>query len=329
MRSKLLIIICVLTLVVFVGCANKTEETNQEKQVKQASAPINTSIASGPIAGAFYPVAGGISAIVKENEKDINITVQVTAGVLENARLVGTGQVDLGMVSAERVYNAVKNLPPFKDENLKMEALGTLHPTVVQIVTLKSKNIKTFQDLVGKRVALGEPGGGSETQFQSIVKLTGYSMDDFKTSFMTYDQSMDHLADGLIDASVIVAGMPAPAIIQLATKQDVAMVSIPEDLAKKIMDNSPTRIVEPFPSGSIPGVEEEFFAITDRIQFVCKTGLDEELAYRITKALYSNLDKLVPYHASAKFIFYKQASSTVIPLNKGAEKFYKEVGLIK
>jgi len=289
---------------------------------------INTNIASGPIAGALYPIAGGISAIVGEHDT-INMTVQVTAGIVENARLVGTGQVDFAMVSADRAHNAIMNTETFAGENLKMEALGTLHPTVVQIVTLKGKGIKTFEDLVGKRIAIGEPGGGAETQFINLVELSGHTMKDFSTSFMTYDQSIDHLSDNLIDASVIVAGVPAPAIIQLSTKRDVAMVSISDELAKKVMDASPTRIVEPFPADSIPGVSEVFTAVTDRIQFTCRVGLDEEVVYRVTKALYNNLPELIPYHASAKYIFFEQAAKTAIPLHKGAERFYREVGLIK
>lgn len=340
--KKSLLVLVALTLVVsmvLVGCSSNNaapaKEDQNDKNASEAPAQSKSGkttkliIGSGPIGGAFYPIAGGIAAIINENVEGVSVSVQVTGGGIENTRLVGNGEIDMGMSAADQAFHAVNNSGMFKNENLSLKTLGSLHASVQQIITLKNSGIINFEDLKGKKVAIGEPGGGAEVAFKQILEALDWSEKDVEMIYLPYDQAMDQLADGLLDAACVYAGMPAPTVTALATKMDVRMVNHSDELFEKLAKVSSLYTAETIPAGSYKGMDEEIKTPVQRIMFTCTDDFDEELAYKITKAVYENLDTLATYHASAKSITLETAPQVTVPLNPGAEKFYKEIGVLK
>ncbi|MDR2006959.1 MAG: TAXI family TRAP transporter solute-binding subunit [Acidaminococcales bacterium] len=286
-------------------------------------------IASGPIGGAFYPIAGGIAALINENVKGVSVSVQVTGGGIENARLVGTGEADLGMSAADQTYHAYKHSGMFAKDNLSLKTLGTLHSSPQQIIVLKKSGIREFEDLKGKKVAIGEPGGGSEVAFKEVLKALGWKETDVRMIFLPYDQAMEQLGDGLLDAACVYAGMPAPTVTALATKMDVLMVNHSDALFEKLAKVTPLYASETIPAGSYKGMDAAIKTPTQRIMFTCSDKLSPDLAYQITKAVYGNLGKLAAFHSAVKSISLESAPKTTAPLNDGAKKYYSEAGVIK
>jgi hypothetical protein len=325
-KSYLIIMLTLIFMTVFLmGCGN----TQQGETTATPSRPSSLVIASGPIGGAFYPIAGGVATLVNQNVEGLNVNVQVTGGGVENARLIGTGQLDFGLVSADQANQGAGNYGVFEGENLKLEALGTLHSTVTKVVTLKRSNINTLEDLVGKRVAVGEPGGGAEVWFQRIVEVAGLDYEkDFNIINLPYEQAMDQMADGILDAAVLSSGLPAPSVTSLATRHDVSILSISMDIYNKFIEEYPTYVVIQAPVGTYTGVDNPVDVSAQLIQLVCRADLDPELGYEIAKAVYSNAEKLGDYHASAKSITLENAPKTAIKLNEGAERFYREAGVL-
>ncbi len=286
-------------------------------------------LGSGPIGGAFYPIAGGIAAIISENVPEVSVSVQVTGGGVENVRLVGTGGVDMGMSASDQVYYATRNEGPFAGENLALRTLGTLHASIIQVITLKSSGLKEFEDLKGKKVAIGEPGGGSELAFKQTMEALGWAESDVNMLYLPYDQAMDQLADGLLDAACVYAGIPSPTVTALATQHDVEMINHNPEVVAKIMAATPLFSFEEIDPKTYKGMSRVTTTPAQRIMFTCSANMDEELAYKITKAVYENLDKLLVYHASAASITREAAPEVTGPLNPGAEKYFKEAGLLK
>jgi len=297
--------------------------------IASAQKKVNLVIASGPIGGAFYPISGGIASIVNKKAEGLNMNVQVTGGGVENTRLVGRGQVDLALVGADQAYYGIHKQEMFKKDDLKLETLGTLHPTVYHYVALKKSNLKTFADLKGKKVAIGEPGGGAEMGFNMMLRAMNWTRKDIRTVYLPYEQATEQLADGLIDAAVIVAGIPAAAVTSLTANHEITLIEIPEKIWLEYYKVSPFSTFEEFKPGIYRGVNVPVKMIVGRIQLASRNGLDPEIAYKITKALYSNLNELVAHHGAAKFISAETAYKTSIPLNKGAERFFKEAGYLK
>ena len=206
----------------------------------------------GDIGGAMYPIGGGCSSIVDAEAEGVSIRVEVTAGGVENTRLVGKGEMDLGLLTADQAVTANDNTGLFEGENLQIEALGAFYATAVQIVSIDD-SIATFHDLVGKSISLGEPGGGGEMYFNKLVEAGGWELDDFDTVYLPYDQSCDQMKDGLLDAAICMAGAPAPAIVQLATTHSVNVIEVTEDLFDELVKTSPTVELAVFEPGIFRG----------------------------------------------------------------------------
>lgn len=306
-----------LTLVLVTGCA-------------AALADTRLVIGAGPIGGAFYPIAGGIAAIINENVDGVNCSVQVTAGGIENTRLVGQGELDLGLSSAQQCYDAVSNSGIFDGEGLQLTLLGALHSTVCQIVVLADSDIVNAQDLKGKKVAIGEAGGGAEQQFKEMISALGWSESDVDMVYLPYDQAMDQLGDGLIDAGCVYSGIPASSVSNLNSRKKVRLVNV-DEATQKIWSETVTpflSVFETIPAGTYQGMDADIATTVQRIQLSCIAGMDEELAYQITKAIYENLDTLAGYHAAATTITREAAAHTVgAEQNPGAQRYFQESGL--
>ena len=294
-----------------------------------AQKKVNLTIAAGPLGGAFHPISAGIAAIVNAKAEGLSVNVQMTGGGVENTRLLGRGRADIGLVGADQAYYAIHKQQMFKNDTLKLETLGALYPTVYQYIALKKSGIKTIDDLKGKKVAIGEPGGGSEMSFNILLRATKWTKDDIKPVYLPYGQAVEQLADGLIDAAIVAAGVPTAAITSLAMNQDVVLLTMPDRIWVEYQKLNPFALMEDFPAGLYRGYNVPSKMIVLKILLGSRQDLDQDVAYKIVKALYSNLDQMVTYHAAAKFIRAETAPKTSIPLNKGAEKFFREAGFMK
>lgn len=287
-------------------------------------------IGAGPIGGAFYPVAGGIAAVINKYVEGVNVSVQVTGGGIENTRLVGTGEIDLGLCSIEQAYSANSKTGMFSKDNLSVKAIGALYPSVQQIIALKKSGITEFEQLKGKKVAIGEPGGGAEVSFKQVIAALGWKQTDVNMVYLPYEQAMDQLGDGLIDAACVYSGVPAPTVSALATKMKVVMINCSDDIIKKVKASGTVLYsFEKFPANTYNGMDKDVVTQVQRILLIARDSFDDDLAYRITKAIYGHLDELRTYHAAAKDIKLETAADVYVTLNSGAAKFYKESGILK
>ena len=289
-------------------------------------------IGSGPIGGAFYPIAGGIAALVNKYVEGVTVNVQVTAGGIENTRLVGMGDLDIGLSAAQQCFDAASNSGMFEGEGLDIKVLGTLHSTVQQVVVLADSDIKDVTDLKGKKVAIGEAGGGAEQQFKEMIHAMGWADSDVDMVYLPYDQAMDQLGDGLIDAGCVYSGTPAAAVTNLASRRAVRLLNVPEDVQQQWAGSVEPwlSVFEVVPAGTYNGMDADVYTAVQRIQLSCRGDLDEELAYQIAKAVYEHVDELATFHASAATISREAAANTVgAEQNPGATRYFKEAGLIE
>lgn len=307
------------------GSMESSNTANSNKPKEQ----VQLVLGSGPIGGALYPIAGGIAAIVNEYVDGVNISVQVTAGGVENTRLVGSGELDLGLAAYSQCYEANNGIKTFEGEDLAMSVLGALHSTVGQIVVLADSDIYEFQDLKGKTVAVGEAGGGAAVNFNTYCEAIGWTDQDVNTVYIAYDQATDQLGDGQIDACVIYAGLPASSITNLDSRHPVRLVNINQEMIDAYVNHVDVVLsaFEEVPAGSYTGMNEPVVTEVAKMMLCCRDGFDEELAYEITKALYDHIDELYTYHAAASSIT-AEGGATILggEFNPGAAKYFSEKG---
>ena len=283
-------------------------------------------IATGGTAGTYYPIGGAMAEILNNNIQGMNASAQSTGATVANINMLKEGSVDLAIVQNDITYYAANGVEMFKDKKVgNLKGIAPLYPETCQIVTLESTGIKSIADLKGKRVAVGAMGSGAEANARQILEAYGITYDDIDEQFLSFSEAASALKDGNVDAAFVTAGYPTAAVQDIASQNKVRLLPIEADKADALIAKYPfyTKVV--IPAGTYAGFEEEVPGISVMAMLVCTDKVDEQLGYDITKALFSNLDRIKAAHSVGKLITKEGAMEGMpIQMNAGAEKFFKE-----
>ena len=290
-------------------------------------------IGTGGTAGTYYPVGGMIANAVSQPGKII-VTAAASNGSLANVNGIIGGSLESGFSQSDVATWGYTGTGTFegKPKLTGLRMIANLYPESVHVVVKKGSGIKSIADLKGKRVALDEPGSGTLINARIILAAYGVKEADIKAEYIKPNQAGDKLKDGALDAFFFVGGAPAGAIAELASGgSGIELLAIDGPQAEGL------RIASPFfANDTIAGETYKGVAAVKTLsvgaQWVTSDKADTETVYQITKALFSEATQktLAAGHAKGKFITKENAVKAVgIPFHPGAEKYYKEVGLIK
>ncbi len=296
------------------------------------SAKKFVTIASGWVTGVYYPLAGAISRIAHEKLQDVKITVESSGASVANAKLIASGDADLAILQNDIAFYAFKGQKPmFEKAVANIRGVCSLYPEHVQIQARKEANIKNVADLKGKRVAVGPLGSGTEQNAIQILEAYGLKFEDLgKVERLTASESSDYLKDGRIDAAFYTVGVGASAIVDTAISVDTVIVPIEAEKAKALAQKYPFYSEDKVPAGVYKGTDKDVPTVAVLAILVARAEMDSDMAYRITKAMFENLKTIETAHAKGKEVKLETALKGMpIPLHPGAEKFFKEKGLIK
>jgi len=290
-----------------------------------ASDEIKLSLATGNPLGGFYPIGVAVSEVVASVYPEIQITPQVTAASTENLRLVSRGAVDLAMLSGSAIYDYIEgklvriDLSGFNS----MWSVGTADNFVV---ALKGSGIKTIYDLKGKRVSVGSPGSGTEKKWKHLLEAHGMTHDDMKAQYLSHTEAADAMKDGRIEAEVVaITGRPAPSIIDISMARDLEFIGMQPEAMNKILDYG-YYMEGVLPAGTYNGLDKDITIVQDFGVFVAREGLDDEIVYKVIKAVFENLDQLAELAPRTKGqTEMTRAIEGMVKLHPGAEKYYQEL----
>jgi TRAP transporter TAXI family solute receptor len=288
-------------------------------------------IGTGGMAGVYYPIGGAIAKIITSKVKGVEATVQTSAAGMENLRLLSLKEIDMGLVQNSDAYNAYNGQVFFKDKPIKnIRGVAVLYPQPVQIVVRGDANIKTFYDLKGKRVGVGAPGSGEETTFRRLMAVYNLTYDDIDEKLISLAEQSAQFKDRHLEAMWYVSGVPASGILDVASVLPIRLVPVTGKERDALIKSDPTFIRSVVPKGSYPGMTEDVQTVASPAYLVCLESLKEDDVYRMTKAVFENLKDLAASHKQAENIKLETALiGSTIPLHPGAEKYYREKGLIK
>lgn len=290
-------------------------------------------IGTGGTAGTYYPVGGMIANAVSQPGKII-ATAQASNGSLANVNAVAGGSMEAGFSQSDVATWAYTGTGAFegKPKVGDLRLIATLYPEDIHLVVKKGSGIKSVADLKGKRVALDEPGSGTLVDARMVLAAYGLKESDIKPDYIKPNQAGDKLKDGSLDAFFFVGGAPAGAIAELASSgAGIELVPLGGAQAQALLKSSPWFSVHHIDAGTykdVPAVD----TLAVSAQLVTSAKVSNETVYEITKAMYSDkAQKLLQAgHAKGKFITKENAvKGAGIPFHPGAEKFYREVGLLK
>jgi TRAP transporter TAXI family solute receptor len=290
-------------------------------------------IGTGGTSGTYYPVGGMIANAVSQPGKII-VTAQASNGSVANVTAISGGAMESGFTQADVASWAYsgKGVYEGKPKVADLRLIATLYPESVHLVARKGSGIKTVFDLKGKRVALDEPGSGTLVDAKLILAAYGLSESDIKPEYVKPNQAGDKMKDGALDAFFFVGGSPAGAIAELASSgAGIELIPIDGPQAEKLRHASPFFAVDVIPAETYKGVGR-VQTLALGAQWVTSAKADTQTVYEITKALFSESTQktLAAGHAKGKLITKENAvKGAGIPFHPGAEKFYREAGLIK
>jgi TRAP transporter TAXI family solute receptor len=290
-------------------------------------------IGTGGTAGTYYPVGGMIANAVSQPGK-IVVTAQASNGSLANVTAIAGGALESGFSQADVATWAQKGTGIFEGKpNIPgLRLIANLYPESVHVVVKKGSGIKSVADLKGKRVALDEPGSGTLVNARAILAAYGITERDIKPEYIKPNQAGDKMKDGSLDAFFFTGGAPAGAIAELASSgSGIDILPIDGPQAETLKKNSGFFADDVIAADTYKGVGQ-VKTIAVGAQWVTSDKADANTVYEITKALFSDAaqKQLAAGHAKGKFITKENAvKGAGIPFHPGAERYYKEAGLLK
>lgn len=314
-----------------------------------AQDPTFFRIGTGSAGGTYFPIGGtianGISAPPGSRPCDqggqcgvpglIAIAQSTTASVFNNTA-VQNGELEAGLAAADVTRSMFLGEGKFDGKpHEKLRIVANLYPEDLHLVLPKGSSIDSLADLADKRVGIAQAGSGTQVAVEQMLAEWGVTRDNMDEAELNNSQSAERMADGQLDAYFYAAGWPVSAMVQLSTTKGMELHSFSEEDLAKINGIIPAYIPSAIPAGVYEGVDYEVKTPAVSALLVVSSDLSEELVYGITAAMWNdNTRKLLDNgHAKGKQITPDTALDGIaalgVPLHAGAEKFYKEAGLLE
>lgn len=296
-----------------------------------AAEPMRLTMGTGGTAGTYYPFGGALSQVMSEKSGVVSITAQSTGATGENLNLINNRDVDMALVQNDLAHYAYSGLEIYKDNKItNFKAIARLYPELIHIVAQAGSNIKSIADFKDKKISVGASGSGNEANCRQIFGVYKVDYKDMKPIFVSYAETTNHFKDRQIDAFVYTTGIPNPSIMDIMTMQAAVFVPIDGQGRDDIIKQYPFFAADVIPANSYKGQTEDVGTIAVQCMLVIRDDLADDIVYAMTKALFENLETLKTAHAKGKDVSLAKALDGVtVPLHPGAEKYFKEVGLIK
>jgi TRAP transporter TAXI family solute receptor len=294
-----------------------------------ATAQEFINVLTGGTSGVYYPLGVALSEIYGRNIPGVRVQVQSTKASVENLNLLQEGRGEIAFSLGDSVAFAWEGNADagFSAPLSELRAIGAIYPNYVQIVASAESGIKTVTDLAGKRVSVGAPKSGTELNARAILGAAGMSYEDLaQVEYLPYAESAELIKNRQLDATLQSSGLGVAFIKDLAASIDMVVVDVPAEIVEKIGAPYVPAVI---PSGTYDGQDTDVSTAQIGNILVTHAGVSDETAYQMTKLLFENLDAMVAAHAAARDISPEHAlTGLTIPLHPGAERYYKEAGLM-
>lgn len=289
-------------------------------------------IGTGGTGGVYYPLGGAVANVLSKNLPNVQATAEVTGGSVDNLKLIGTGQSEMGFTMADAALNAYKGEDKFKSGKIPLQTLLVVYPNRMHVVTVEGTGIEKMSDMKGKRISTGSPGSATEVMAFRVIEAAGLDKDkDMKRERLGVAESVNAIKDGKIDAFFWVGGIPTAAVTDLAATPGVKM---------KLVDHSDTvdkmnakygklYTASTIKAGSYPGYDKENKIAEVWNLIVTGDKMSNDDAYKIVKTLVEKKADLVAVHKEAlSFSLDNQIQTrSPVPFHPGALKYFKEKGV--
>ncbi len=292
----------------------------------------NLSIATGGTGGVYYPMGGGIAAVLSKHVPGMQATAEVTGGSVDNLKLVGSGKPYIGFTMTDAGQDAFRGEDKFKGNKVALKTLMILYPNRMHVVSVEGRGISKMADLKGKRVSTGSPGSATEVMAFRLIEAAGLDKDkDLKRERLGVAESVNAVKDGKIDAFFWVGGLPTAGVTDLANTPGtkLRMVDHAEAVAAMNRKYGNLYVEDVIPKATYKGMDADNKQATVMNILVAHESMDDKTAYTIVKTIFDKREDLIAVHKeAANFKLESQSSAaTPIPFHPGAVRYFAEKGI--
>ncbi|WP_259945839.1 TAXI family TRAP transporter solute-binding subunit [Jannaschia sp. W003] len=293
-------------------------------------------IGTGGVTGVYYPTGGAICRLVNAGraEHGLRCSVESTGGSVYNINTIREGELEFGVAQSDWQYHAYNGSSQFEEagpfEGLR--AVFSVHPEPFTVVARAEAGIESFDDLKGKRVNIGNPGSGQRGTMEVLMEAKGWTTDDFAlaTEMKAAEQSAA-LCDNQIDAMVYTVGHPSGSIQEATTACDSVLVEVAGPEVEALVEENPFYRTATIPGGMYRGNDEDTATFGVGATFVTSADVSDEVVYTLVKSVFENMDDFRRLHPAFADLDPAEMVSAGLsaPLHPGAERYYREAGLLE
>ncbi len=294
------------------------------------------SIGTGGVTGVYYPAGGAICRLVNRDRAThgIRCGVESTGGSIFNINAIRAGELEFGVAQSDWQFHAFHGTSKFEENGAfeGLRAVFSLHPEPFTVVARADAGIKTFDDLKGKRVNIGNPGSGQRGTMDVVLAAKGWTTADFSVaSELPPAEQAAALCDNNVDAMVYTVGHPSGAIQEATTACDTVLVNVTGPEIDKLIAENPYYRSATIPGGMYRGSDADVTTFGVGATFVTSADVPEDVVYNVVKAIFADLDQFKGLHPALGVLDPQQMVSdgNSAPLHPGAERYYREAGLLK
>ena len=300
-----------------------------------ASAESFITIGTGGVTGVYYPTGGAICRLVNKDrsEHGIRCSVESTGGSIYNLNTIRAGELDMGVAQSDWQFHAYNGTDAFAEQgaNKDLRSVFSLHPEPFTVVARADAGIKNFNDLKGKRVNIGNPGSGQRGTIEVIMKAKGWTNSGFAlASELKASEQASALCDNKIDAMVYVVGHPSGAIKEATTSCESNLVEVNDAAIDMLVNENSYYRKAVIPGGMYQGNPDDVVTFGVGATIVSSASVPDDVVYNVVKAVFENFDTFRKLHPAFENLSKEEMvrDALTAPLHPGAEKYYKEAGLL-
>lgn len=312
-------------LILFVSACSSSDAEGDKGSSK-------VTFTTGTTTGVFYPL-GALLSTHWTNDAGVQVASQGSNGSVENLKLMQKDQADMAFSTVNIIWEAYNGENSFEgDAYDDIRIMANLYPNVSHIIALDDSGIETVEDISGKSFVLGAAGSATELESKLVLESHGVDIGEVNENYVGFTEAVDLMRNKQAQAVNIYTGVPASAATELISTVDSRVLNMTEEgIANMTSEDYPWNFEYVIEKGTYDGQEDAIRTVGQFSSIAVDANLDEETVYEMTKSLWENLDKLAEGHAVVKQFKPEDAvqGTADVPLHPGAERYYKEIGVLE